>query len=141
LASQLVQLPKVLTDAARDLTEENPKVTFRLAPNHLPTSLTLLWPGDPALELLARRPRPPGVFLHSILGIAPPTAAVAERLLAAIPSPLKTDGVVPAASAHLDDVDSECVLQADHSHVHTDPKAAQEVRRILREHLRQFLGS
>ncbi len=136
LASQLVQLPRALTDAARDLVNENPKVSFRLAPNHLPTSLTLLWPGDPGLELLACRPRPQGVYLHSIIGIAPPTAAVAERLLAAVPPPQKTDGVVPYTSAHLDEVDSEFLVSADHTHIQSDPKAMQEVRRILHEHLR-----
>jgi hypothetical protein len=46
------------------------------------------------------------------------------------------DGVVPYNSAHLDDVDSELVVPADHYHVHHHPLAVLEVGRILREHLR-----
>lgn len=136
LAAHFVQPPKSLTAAARDLAQQNPRAEFRFAPDHLPSSLTLLRPGDPGLELLAARPRPPAVHFHSIIGLAPPTSAVAERLLT-ISSPLeKTDGVVTAASAHLDGVDSECVVTADHTHIHSHPQALQEVRRILRQHLR-----
>ena len=40
------------------------------------------------------------------------------------------------ASAHLDDVESELVVSADHLHVHHHPLAIREVRRILLEHLR-----
>ena len=44
------------------------------------------------------------------------------------------DGVVPAASAHLEGAESELVVPADHFHVHQHPLAVREVRRILLEH-------
>ncbi|HMF13380.1 MAG TPA: alpha/beta fold hydrolase, partial [Gemmataceae bacterium] len=137
LASQFVHLPKSLTDAARDAAQQNPTAEFRFAPDRLPNSLTLLRPGDPGLELLAARPCPPGIHFHSVVGLAPPTAAVAERLLAVTLPTEKTDGVVTYASAHLDGVDSECVVPADHTHVQSHPRTLQEVRRILREHVRE----
>src|SRR5262249_30980129 len=106
----------------------------------LPSSLTLLRPGDPALELLAARPRAPEVHYHSIIGLVPPTSAVAERLLSAS-SPLeKSDGVVAAASAHLDDVESEFVVPAYHTRIQSQPQAMQEVRRIVREQLCECFG-
>ncbi len=49
------------------------------------------------------------------------------------------DGVVPYRSAHIDSVDSELVVPADHFHVHHHPAAIQEVRRILLEHYQDFI--
>jgi hypothetical protein len=47
------------------------------------------------------------------------------------------DGVVPYASAHLDRVESELVVPADHYSVHHHPFAILELRRILLEHFRE----
>jgi hypothetical protein len=38
-------------------------------------------------------------------------------------------------SAHADDVESELVVPADHTSVHSHPLAVLEVRRILLDHL------
>jgi pimeloyl-ACP methyl ester carboxylesterase len=138
LASYLVHLPRGLTEAARDLVQQNPHAEFRFAPDQLPSNLALLRPGDPGLALLAARPLPPDVHFHSIVGLAPPASALAERLLTIASPAEKTDGVVTAASAHLADVESECVVPADHTHIQSHPKALQEIRRILREHLREI---
>jgi pimeloyl-ACP methyl ester carboxylesterase len=143
LAAAFVQRPQNLIDAAHDLAEQNPRAEFRIAPDNLPTSLTLLWPGDPALELLAARPRPGGVHGHSVIGVAPLTSAGVERLLAVVSPLARTDGVVPYASAHVAGVDSECVVPADHGRIQLHPKMLLEIRRILREHLSEAgnLGS
>jgi hypothetical protein len=117
--------------AARDLVRENPGLNngpggaASVFGDLVPTSVDLLAPGAPALELLASRPTPPGVHYHSIIGVVvgkPPAGG---------------DGVVPYSSAHLDNVDSEIVVPADHTHVHHHPRAVLEVKRILLEHLRQ----
>jgi pimeloyl-ACP methyl ester carboxylesterase len=130
LASRLVRLPKSLMAAARDLVLENPD----LGPGHgrsvpfadgLPTSVDLLEPGSPALELLAARPRPEGVHYHSIIG---EVFGKGDK---------GGDRFVSYASAHLDGVDSELVIPADHFHVHHHPQAVLEVRRILLEHWAQ----
>jgi len=44
---------------------------------------------------------------------------------------------VPYSSAHLDSVESELVVPADHMQVHQHPLGIMEVRRILLEHLQQ----
>ena len=51
-----------------------------------------------------------------------------------------TDGVVAQESAHMDDVESELVVQADHTTVHAHPLAVLEVRRILLENLAELQG-
>ena len=94
--------------------------------NKIDNSLDLLAPGAPALELIAHRPELPTVHYHSIIGEAFGSGADSS------------DGVVPYTSAHLDGVESEITVPANHLWVHHHPRAVLEVERILREHLRQF---
>jgi len=47
------------------------------------------------------------------------------------------DGVVKYSSAHITGVESELVVRSGHS-CQGMPKTIEEVRRILREHLRSF---
>src|SRR5262249_13685218 len=98
------------------------------------TSIDLLDPESPALQLLAHRPRPATVSYHSVIGVTGRSTLLVERLLGGgycQPS----DGVVPYASAHLDSAESGVVVPADHYPVHHHPLAILEVRRILLEHL------
>lgn len=125
LAVQFVHLPNRLMEAARDLSKENPQFWHWLTEAKLPTSVDLLAPGAPALELLAARPKPEGVHYHSIIGDC---YNLGED---------GSDGVVTYRSAHLPGVDSEIVVAADHEHVHHHPRAVQEVRRILLEHYQE----
>ncbi|MCI0464025.1 MAG: hypothetical protein L0Z62_44390, partial [Gemmataceae bacterium] len=92
----------------------------------LPTSLDLLTPGAPALELLAQRPAPEGVRYHSVIGVALGDDKNGS------------DGVVTYASAHIDGAESEIVIPAIHTSVHHHPRAVLEVVRILRQHLREM---
>ena len=72
LGDELVRLPKGLMDAAKDAAAENPGQPVLRNFHSLPTSVDLLAPGEPSLELLASRPCPPGVHYHSVVGIVPP---------------------------------------------------------------------
>jgi pimeloyl-ACP methyl ester carboxylesterase len=126
LAKRFIRLPQKMLMAAQDLAKENPGSAGKeLSRYHrLPTSIDLLDPGDPALELLAARPAPSGVLYHSVVGLSSGKV------------PDGSDGVVPFESAHLPDAASEVIVQADHMHVHHHPRAVLEVRRILYEHMR-----
>jgi pimeloyl-ACP methyl ester carboxylesterase len=143
LLNRVAGLPKEFLQATGDLVQVN--ATLGLAGNggskEPLTSIELLEPGAPALELLAARSKPPGVHYHSIIGNAAGNDTL--RTVAKIFSKTsgRTDGVVPYESAHLDGVDSELVVEADHTHVHQHPLAVLEVRRILLEHLRSAEGS
>jgi pimeloyl-ACP methyl ester carboxylesterase len=133
LAVHLVRLPRELMTASQDLKKENPNL-----PTLLPTSVDLLAPNAPALQLMVARPRPERVHFHSIVGVVSTATTNAERWLAG-DSRDPGDGVVPYKSAHIDNVDSELVVPADHFHVHHHPLAIQEVRRVLMEHYQVFI--
>ena len=92
-------------------------------------------PHAPALELMAYRPAPPGVHYHSVIGVIPSRNYWLDALLPGGNTREGTDGIVPYESAHVNGVDSEIVIPADHFHLHHHPLAVQEVRRILLEHL------
>jgi pimeloyl-ACP methyl ester carboxylesterase len=132
--AKLVQMPKALVTEATDLVSEDPNLPEELRAGHIPTSVDLLRPGEPALELLAAKPRVEPVHYHSIVGLVPKSRLGIEGLLTGLGVPEEGDGVVPYRSAHLEGVDSEVVVPADHMHVHHHPLAVREVRRILLEH-------
>jgi hypothetical protein len=73
------------------------------------------------------------VTYHNIVGVLPKDWWLAKFTA-------EGDGVVPRTSAHVEDVESEITVPADHSSVHTHPAAVLEVRRILLEHLAELEG-
>src|SRR5262249_31371858 len=129
LAAELVQLPRNLLDATQKLQLASPGEWEATGNSRIPTSVDLLAPGAPALQLLLSRLRPEGVPYHSIIGEADAHALLRE-LTRPIVGNEKSDGAVPYSSAHLDDVESEIIVTADHFHVHQHPLAVREVRRI-----------
>jgi pimeloyl-ACP methyl ester carboxylesterase len=136
LADQVIRLPKGIIQAKYELARENPNETV-FPKGKVPTSVDLLEPGSPCLELLASQPKPDGVHFHSIIGVLPPDETWINWI-----TPVsrhgkeKSDGVVPYSSAHLDGVDSELIVPADHLEVHQHALSILEVRRILLEHLK-----
>jgi hypothetical protein len=139
LAVKLVHLPHDLMEVTQDVASENPDLP-KFDKKPLPTSVDLLAPEAPALELIAARPRPPVVHYHSIIGVISPSQAKLETWLSGDKE--RGDGVVPYSSAHLPVgpggvVDSERIVEADHFHVHHHPLAILELRRILLEHLKE----
>jgi pimeloyl-ACP methyl ester carboxylesterase len=133
-AARLVQMPKALLTQAADLVQEDPDLPPKLRAGQIPTSVDMLKPGEPALELLAAKPRPERVHYHSIIGLVTQSRLGLEGLLTGFGVPEHGDGVVPYKSAHLDGVDSEVTVPAEHMYVHHHPLAVREVRRILLEH-------
>jgi pimeloyl-ACP methyl ester carboxylesterase len=138
LAVSLVQMPSELMTVHADLVKDNPGLAKLLHDRALPTSVDLLAPGSPALELMARRPRPERVYYHTIAGVISTASTNVERWLAGDGGD-PGDGVVPLKSAHINDSESELVVRADHFHVHHHPLAIQEVRRILMEHYQTYI--
>lgn len=124
LAARFIKLPKRLMRIAGDLAHHDPQALSKLRDGQLANSIDLLAPGSPALELLAARPKPQRVHFHSI---------IAETFGSGEAS---SDGVVPYTSSHLDGVDSEILVPANHLNVHHHPRSVLEVWRILQEHYR-----
>jgi pimeloyl-ACP methyl ester carboxylesterase len=127
LASQFVTLPKKIANTAAEAMKEDPKLgpMFDLGKD---TSLDLLAPKAPALEVLAGLPRTPGVHYHSIVGDIYGTGKDGS------------DGIVPYRSAHLPEAESEVIVDASHLNIHHHPRAILEVWRILLDHLRAVSG-
>jgi pimeloyl-ACP methyl ester carboxylesterase len=138
LAVHLVRMPRDLMTLHADIVKDNPDLAKVLRDRILPTSIDLLEPGAPALQLMANRPRPQNVHYHTIAGVTSTASTSVERLLAGDTGD-PGDGVVPYTSAHIGEADSELVVRADHFHVHHHPLAIQEVRRILMEHYQQYI--
>jgi pimeloyl-ACP methyl ester carboxylesterase len=136
IARKFMSVPRSLLLIVEDVAKANPpEFLVSLKPESAPTSLDLLAPDAPSLLVLDSRPRSPEVHYHSVIGVAPPCGLVRLECLFSGACE-EGDGVVPYASAHVDAVDSELIVPAEHSAVHHHPLAVQEVRKILLEHLK-----
>jgi pimeloyl-ACP methyl ester carboxylesterase len=136
LGARLAGIPLAMRDLAKDILDDNPQFAETWRKHTQPTSIDLLAPDAPALQLIAARPKPPSVRYHSVIGVTK-NELLLERLFGGGYCH-ESDGVVLRTSAHLDGVDSEIIVPADHYHVHQHPLAILEVRRILLEHLESF---
>lgn len=127
--ANLVTLPLAMleqvNDLSRRLTRLAPMQEGGLPPR-IPNSIDNLSDRDPFVRAMADLPLSPRVRYHSIIGREDPRLPLAKS----------SDGVVPYASAHLAGAESERVITSWHS-VQETPQAMLEVRRILREQLRQ----
>lgn len=101
--------PQAFTPAYRDLA------SGRL------DSVGALSPRQPTIQILSRLPHGPGVRTHSIIGNRGADGPPGET----------SDGIVPYASSHLPEAESELILPADHG-VFRHPGAVAEIKRILK---------
>ena len=90
------------------------------------TSVDGMSPKNPMLLKLAELPVAPPIKANSIIAIKGDDQP-----------PAGSDGVVKYSSAHVDYVESELVVRSGHS-CQSKPAAIEEVRRILREHLKDL---
>jgi len=133
LGHKLITLPTMLTQTKAQILRDNPDFFRNTELFTVNTSIDSLSPESPLLQVMLALDKPPWVAYNNIVGV------VSERnLLGKITE--KGDGVVSYDSAHLDDVESEIVVDADHIHVHQHPRAILEVRRILLEHSELMLA-
>jgi hypothetical protein len=117
-----VKLPKEILGVGADLvTGDASAVTFSPAGGFL-SSVHGMTPGNSFIQALSPLPIVPGIAAHSVIAIDGDGPVQTEN-----------DGVVEYTSAHLDAVDSECVVRSGHS-VQSHPYAIAEVRRILMLH-------
>lgn len=128
LASKLIRLPEMLTQRSNSLVARNPEF-FRDTALLTKTSIDSLSPDSDVFPRILEAEPASWTRYHNIVGVMNRKSWV-SRLSE------EGDGVVAYASAHLDQVDSEIVVDANHVSVHTHPKSILEVRRILLEHLR-----
>jgi hypothetical protein len=121
--SRFVKMPATVTKTAFDLATLGTDEFHLSVLNRLPTSLDNMASSNRFLRALAELPVAPGIGSNSIIAVRG-TGPYRDG----------TDGVVRYRSAHLEDVDSERVVQPSGHSVQRHQEGIQELRRILLAH-------
>lgn len=129
LARKFIKLPTMMVATATNLVNRNPGVFQNADLLINSTSIDSLSPDSPVFPAMLRAPRAPWVEYHNIVG---KKEATSNWFWTEEPT---GDGVVDFESAHMDDVETEITVVADHQTIHRKPSTILEVRRILRQHL------
>jgi pimeloyl-ACP methyl ester carboxylesterase len=124
LFTRLVTLPLTIAGAAADvITNAGQALKVGDDPRAF-NSIYGMSPGNPAIAAVRSIPVAPGIHAHSII----PT-------LQDGPLMDRNDGVVEYKSAHIDDVESEVVIEHSGHSTQGNPLTVREVHRILIEQL------
>ncbi len=124
IASLAVREPPEMKELHRRLMEANPGVFKPEYSSDVLTTIDLLQPNSPTLQVLDRLRPACWVATHSIVGDAH------ASLLGG-----RDDCVVAVESAHTPGAQSEIYVPAKHTKVHHHPWSVAEIRRILSQHL------
>ncbi|WP_186775196.1 esterase/lipase family protein [Allorhodopirellula solitaria] len=128
LAGKLIQLPKMAISTSTRLIRANPNFfrDTRLITDA--NAVDSLAPDSPIFPVMLRARTSPDIRYHNIIGVLQDPPLLAGKKY-------KGDGVVEYASAKMEDVQSELVVDATHTSIHMTGKSIFEVRRILLKHL------
>jgi pimeloyl-ACP methyl ester carboxylesterase len=133
LGAKLIAMPAMFVQRRQQFRKENAEL-FRPDTKlfEVSTSIDSLAADSPILPAMLQARKAPWTRYHNIVGQAPPDGYLRRF------SEEQGDGIVEYSSAHLDDVDSEIVVPADHVNVHRHPLAVLEVQRILLAQLEEL---
>ena len=126
LASALISLPFRIFSPLADLFTKQPEIMSLGSVDEIPRSTDNMDPTNRFILTIADIPVAPEIKAHSIIAV--------DNL--EDPEEEWNDGVVAYQSAHIEGVTSELIVASGHS-AQDNPLAIEEVRRILRDHLRQ----
>ncbi len=130
---KLITPIKRMAETQEELYKSNPGAFPPSSLLSIDNSVDSLAPRTPIFPVMLAARRPPWVKYHSIVGVLPKGSWLAKISA-------EGDGVVPRESAHFEGAESEIIVPADHSSIHSHPAAVLEVRRILLEHLAELEG-
>jgi pimeloyl-ACP methyl ester carboxylesterase len=131
LANKLISIPRQVFTGQDKFIAKNKPILKDTKFFKIKTSIDSLSPTSPVFDAMLHAQRAPWIHYHNVVASVPQDEFWSKFAAG-------TDGVVAEKSAHMDDVDSELVVKADHTTVHAHPKTVLEVRRILLEHLRDL---
>jgi len=127
IGSMFVKSPAALLGAGQDALKV---ITFQsddLKIKRMPNSVDTLAPNNRFVRAINTVPIKSGVPYHVISGDRGKGGNKDQT------APVMSDGIVPYWSSHLDGAQSELVVPSDHG-AHQNPKAIEEVKRILKLH-------
>ncbi|TWU09882.1 Alpha/beta hydrolase family protein [Allorhodopirellula heiligendammensis] len=130
LAGKIIKLPKMALSTSTRLIRANPNFFRDTRLLTEANAVDSLAPDSPIFPVLLRAKTSPEIRYHNIIGVLHDPPMLAGRNY-------KGDGVVEYASAKMEDVKSELVVDATHTSLHMTGKSIFEVRRILLEHLEE----
>ena len=130
LARKIIKLPTLSIDTGERLARANPKLFKDTELLTVANAIDSLAPESPIFPVMQRARYSPRVKFHNIIGVIEDPSFVQRRIG-------RGDGIVNYASAKMDDVESELVVDAEHTKVHMTGKSIYEVRRILLQHLQE----
>ncbi len=132
--NKLIMLPRKMLDNQDQLIAANKNYFRNNAPLEIKTSIDSLSTHSPIFPPLLAAAPGPWVTYHNVVG-RDPNPGWKKYIVG------EGDGVVPLASARLDDapnLKSQIIVPSDHSNVHRHPESILEVRRILFEQLAEL---
>jgi hypothetical protein len=127
LASWYIEPSTEATQIHQLLIQYNPNTFSPDVQDGFPNSVDLLEPTSPLLAALQQMPIHPQVRLHSIIGRGYPMLTAGD-----------SDGVVPVSSARHPGVQTETLVQAWHTEIHSHPEALQTLLGILSMHYADY---
>lgn len=130
LAGKIIKLPKMAVSASTRLILANPSFFRDTRLLTEANAVDSLAPDSPIFPVMLRAKTSPDIRYHNIIGVLHDPPMLTGRNY-------KGDGVVEYASAKMEDVQSELIVDATHTSLHMSGKAIFEVRRILLEHLEE----
>jgi pimeloyl-ACP methyl ester carboxylesterase len=131
LSRKLIALPDMLVRAKQRIVRDNPGFFRETEMFAINTSIDSLAPDSPVLPALLNAQAASWTKYHNVVGVVSQDGWL-SRFAG------EGDGVVAYSSAHLDNVESEITVEADHVNIHRHPRAVLEMRRILLEHVDQI---
>ncbi|OYP38949.1 hypothetical protein CGZ80_01515 [Rhodopirellula sp. MGV] len=130
LARKVIKLPKISTATGKTLVDSNPNYFRDTELLTMANAIDSLAPESPIFPVMMRAKYAPEVKYHNIIGVLADPTLLQKKAG-------RGDGIVAYDSAHMNDTESELVVDAEHTKIHMTGQAIFEVRRILLEHLQE----
>ncbi len=131
IGSKLINLPQMIIHDRQELYKENKDLLRKPNLIDVLTSIDSLAPDSPILPVMLDSKPAPWVKHHNIVGKIPEKGFIGHVVGG-------SDGIVAYNSAHLENAQSEIIVNADHSAINRHPLSVLEVHRVLLEHLAEI---
>ena len=134
LAKKFIKLPQMFVSTGQRLSRQNPGFFRDTELLTQANAIDSLSPQSPIFPVMMRAKKASNIKYHNIIGVVEKPSFLSGRTQ-------RGDGVVEYESATMKDVQSELIVDSEHTTIHMTGKTIFEVRRILLEHLQELDSS